>query len=135
LNSIGNKNPETFNPQPEDPAVKEQIDNTKTLLAAMGINIEQQMKPGNREKVKQIIKVAAKGELSTKSELEAKGYKRIDFISTREGFTLDKVLAPNGKIEWDATSIPTYIHNCLKDKVILGKFEDDGSGKLAIYTK
>lgn len=131
MKNDNNKNFEKRAPQVEsvDP-VKKQIEETKSYLNLL-VNVEELMSQNNKEKIKKIIQNAAAGNLESKSALDAKGYERIDLISTKDGFRLDKAMDENGNIKWNS-SIPTYIHNCLPD-VILGKFEDD-SDKIAIYT-
>lgn len=146
MKNFGNKNPENYKPQAEKTAVNEQVKETQTLVATLGIDIEKQMTQGKREKVKTIIKSVVEkiktGEITSKADLEAKGYQQIKLIRTRNGFLIDEIFdLETGEVKWGATSIPTYIHNFLnKEDVVLGKFKDDPEpdsdpSKIAIYTK
>jgi hypothetical protein len=141
VKNLNNKNPESYKPQTEKTAVNEQVKETKTLVATLGIDIEAQMETKNRDKVQEKFMDVLNGKIKSKSELEAKGYKKVNLISTKDGFSLNKVLDKNKEIKWHETSIPTYVHNSLDNKVIIGPYEDDGipeddtNKKFALYIK
>ena len=141
MKNVGNKNPEIDTSAFEKTAVNKQTLETQTLVNALGINIEKQMTPTNLKLVQKIFDNARNGKLESKSQLEAKNYQRVDLISTKGGFALDKVLDKNGKIQWNATSIPTYVHNFLNKEVVVGPYEDnevpndDPNQKFALYIK